>query len=73
MNTSPDKRQGPKLPTLAQLNRATAHTASVLADPHATLTDRHRAAELEAATLHAFWRTHGARAKTVLKQEPEAC
>jgi hypothetical protein len=64
-------RQGPKLPTLRQLNRATAQTAAVLSDPNATLADKHHAAELEAATLHAFWQTHGGRAKAVLELEPE--
>jgi hypothetical protein len=67
--------EGPKLPSLAALNRATRATAAVLADPEATIRDVYRAAELEAATLHAYWQTPGVQAKHELETrgpEPEA-
>jgi hypothetical protein len=54
---------GPDLPTRADLEAATAATAAVLADPAATSMDVHRAAELEAATLHAYWHRPGAEAE----------
>jgi hypothetical protein len=58
---------GPEYPTLADLNRATRDTAAVLADPEATVQDIYRAAELEAATLHAFWQTPTLTAKAELE------
>ncbi len=64
-------RIGPRLPTLGELNRATAVTAATIADPASTAADIHRAAELEAATLHAYWQTPGAGAKAELEHEPE--
>jgi hypothetical protein len=63
------RAEGPRLPTLAALNRATAETAAALADPESTVTDVHRAAELEAATLSAYWQTPGAQAKYELERE----
>jgi len=45
---------GPRLPSIAQVNRATAQTAAVLGDPDATLLDLYRAAEAEAATVDAY-------------------
>lgn len=47
---------GPDLPTLADLQAATAATEAVLADPNATVTDRIAAAEAEEATLLAYAR-----------------
>jgi hypothetical protein len=61
---------GPPLPELADLNRATRVTAAVLADPAATLQDVQHAAEAEAATLHAYWRS-GPIARAELEREPE--
>ncbi len=63
--------EGPRLPTREDLNRATARTQAALEDPASTVTDVHRAAELEAATLHAYWQTPGAQAKAELEREPE--
>jgi hypothetical protein len=60
---------GPRLPTLGELNRATAVTAAAIADPASTAADIQRAAELEAATLHAYWQTPGAQAKYELERE----
>jgi hypothetical protein len=71
-STGRARAAGPQLPTLADLNRATAHTAATLADPAATVQDASRAAELEAATLHAFWHRPGPQAKAALETEPEA-
>jgi hypothetical protein len=65
-----DRAAGPPLPDLADLNRATHATAAVLADPAATLQDVQHAAELEAATLHAYWHT-GLIARAELEREPE--
>ena len=62
-------RIGPRLPTLSELNRATAVTAATIADPSASLDDVRQAAELEAATLHAYWQTPGAQAKYELERE----
>ena len=62
-------RVGPRLPTMGELNRATAVTAAMIADPASTAADIQRAAELEAATLHAYWQTPGAQAKYELERE----
>lgn len=62
---------GPPLPDPADLDRATRAMADVLADPEATLQDVQHAAELEAATLHAYWHT-GPIARAELEREPEA-
>jgi hypothetical protein len=62
-------RVGPRLPTLGELNRATAVTAATIADPASTAADIQRAAGLEAATLHAYWQTPGAQAKYELERE----
>ncbi len=72
MSASQTRAAGPKLPTRAALLRATAQTAATLKDPDATIQDIHRAAELEAATLHAYWQTPDAQAKAELEREPEA-
>jgi hypothetical protein len=72
MKASQTRAEGPKLPSAAALRRATAETAARLNDPGASIHDIHRAAELEAATLHAFWQTHGNQAKAELETEPEA-
>jgi len=48
---------GPRLPSIAQVNRATARTAAVLGDPDATLLDLYRAAEAEAAVVDAYQHT----------------
>jgi len=42
---------------------------ATIADPSASLEDVRRAAELEAATLHAYWQTPGAQAKYELERE----
>ena len=68
MSASQTPAAGPRLPSRAELNRATRATA----DPSASVQDIHRAAELEAATLHAYWQTPGAQAKAELEREPEA-
>ena len=47
---------GPDLPTLADLEAATAATAAVFAAPAATAADRIAAAEAEGATLAAYAR-----------------
>ena len=62
--------QGPRLPTLRDLHRATHASAEVLRDPDATLADRQYANEMEAATLHAYW--HRLTAKAELETDPEA-
>ncbi len=69
------RAEGPRLPTMAELNRATAHTAATIKDPESTVHDVHRAAEMEAATLHAFEQRHGNQAGTDLERyrEAEAC
>jgi hypothetical protein len=61
------RAEGPRLPTLAELRHATAHTQAVLDSPHPALADVYRAAEFEAATLHAFWQTPGTQAKYELE------
>ena len=53
---------GPQLPTRADLDRATAVTAAVIADPASGPADIYRAAELEAAVLSAYWHAPGAQA-----------
>ena len=72
MSASQSRAAGPRLPSRAELNRATEATAAAIADPNASVQDIHRAAELEAATLHAYWQTPGAQAKAELEREPEA-
>ena len=72
MSASQTRPEGPKLPTRTALVRATAATAATLKDPDASIQDIHHAAELEAATLHAFWQRHGHQAKAELEHEPEA-
>ena len=51
------------LPTLADLDAATAATAAAIADPSASLADVERAAELEEATLTAYLQQPGAEAE----------
>jgi hypothetical protein len=68
--TTQGRVQGPRLPTLKDLNRATRVTADVLLDPDATLADLQRATEMEAATLHAYW--HRPSGKAELEREIEA-
>ncbi len=72
MSASQTRAAGPRRPTRAALNRATTATAAAIADPNASVQDVHRAAELEAATLHAYWQTPGVQAKAELEREPEA-
>ena len=72
MSASQRRAPGPRLPSRAELNRATTATAAAIADPDGTVQDIHRAAEVEAATLHAYWQTPGAQAKAELEHEPEA-
>ena len=61
--TGGSQPEGPALPTAADLNKATQATAAALADPDASVQDVCRAAELEAATLHAFAHAPGAEAE----------
>jgi len=72
MSASQRRAAGPRLPSRAELNQATSTTAAAIADPNASVQDIHRAAELEAATLHAYWQTPGMQAKAGLEREPEA-
>ena len=72
MSASQRRAAGPRLPSRAELNRATKATAAAIADPNASVQDIHRAAELEAATLHACWQTPGMQGKAELEREPEA-
>ncbi len=72
MSASQTRAAGPRLPSRAELNRATRATAAAIADPNASMQDIHRAAELEAATLHAYEHHHGKQAKAELEREPEA-
>jgi hypothetical protein len=72
MSASQRRAARPRLPSRAELNRATRATAAAIADPSASVQDIHGAAELEAATLHAYWQTPGALAKAELEREPEA-
>jgi hypothetical protein len=72
MSASQTRAAGPRLPSRAELNRATKTTTAAIADPNASVQDIHRAAELEAATLHAYWQTPGMQAKAGLEREPEA-
>ena len=72
MSASQRRAAGPRLPSRAELNRATKATAAAIADPNASVQDIHRAAELEAAILHAYWQTPGMQAKAELEREPEA-
>ena len=59
MNAGLGRAPGPRLPGIAQVNRATARTSAVLGDPDATLLDLYRAVEAEAATVDAY--QHSAR------------
>ncbi len=72
MSASQRRTAGPRLASRAELNRATTATAAAIADPNASVQDIRRAAEFEAATLHAYWHTPGAQAKAELDREPEA-
>jgi len=72
MSASQRRAAGPRLPSRAELNRATKATAAAIADPNASVQDIHRAAELKAATLHAYWQTPGMQAKAELEREPKA-
>jgi hypothetical protein len=58
---------GPRLPTPAELRRATARTRAVMRDPAATPADRLHAAELEAAIVHAFQRGRGSQVQADLE------
>jgi hypothetical protein len=51
------------LPTKADLDTATARTATAIADPAASLADVERAAELEEAAFTAYQRRPGAEAE----------
>ena len=55
--------EGPQLPTRADLDRATAVTAAMIADPACCPADVYRAAEIEAAVLSAYWHVPGAEAE----------
>ena len=66
------RAEGPRLPTLAELRRATAETAATMADPKASVHDKYAAAEREASALHAFEHTPGNQAKADLELYLEA-
>jgi hypothetical protein len=51
------RADGPRLPSIAQVNQATARTSAVLGNPDATMLDLYRAAEAEAATIDAYQHT----------------
>ena len=60
MSTATTTRaEGPRLPTRAELYRATDATRATMNDPAASVLDRYKAAENEAAALHAFEQRHG--------------
>ena len=63
-------------PTRADLDKATARTAAALADPHASLADVERAAELEEAVHLVYLTQPGAdaelQAEAEAEMEPEA-
>ena len=48
------RAEGPRLPTRSELYRATDATRATMNDPGASMLDRYKAAENEAAALHAF-------------------
>lgn len=50
-------------PTRAELDQATARTAAAMADPHKSLADRERLAELEEKAHHAYLERPGADAE----------
>jgi hypothetical protein len=54
---------GPALPARADLDAATAATATAIADPSAGLADVYRAAELEEAAFTAYLDLPGAEAE----------
>jgi hypothetical protein len=60
------------LPTKAQLNAATFHTADVLANPAATFADREHAAEMEQAAHILYLQRPGADAELQAEAEMEA-
>lgn len=64
--------QAPWLPSRSDLDAATTRTAAVMADPAATPADRQLAAELEAATHHAYLLRPGADAELQAEAEFEA-
>jgi hypothetical protein len=70
--TGATRAKGPRLPTLAELNRATLHTAAVIADPASTALDRYRAAEAEEATALAFGLRPGGQTEADLESWLEA-
>ncbi len=72
MSASQTRTEGPRLPTRAEVIRASKATAAILADPDATLADLYPAAEAEAATFHAYEHRHGAQVRAELEREIEA-
>jgi hypothetical protein len=63
-----ERAAGPRLPTTAELYRATEATQAVLSDPAATAQDRYRAAEREEATARAFNQRHGSQSRADLER-----
>ena len=61
-----------RLPTRADLDAATAHTAAVLADPAATRAERVHAAEMEQAVHLLYLQRPGADAELQAEAELEA-
>ena len=62
------RAEGPQLPTRADLDKATAVTAAMIADPASGPADIYRAAETGAAILSAYWHVPSAEAE--LEAEP---
>jgi hypothetical protein len=63
---------GPRLPSPAELRRATARTAAAIADPASTAVDVYRAAEAEEATVLAFMQGRGSQMQADLEHWREA-
>jgi hypothetical protein len=57
------RTEGPRLPTRADLDRATAVTAATIADPTCGPADIYQAADVEAAVLSAYLQVPGAEAE----------
>lgn len=62
------RAEGPRLPTLGELNRATAEIATVMANPAADVHDKYRAAEREMATTEAFRQRHGSQVQADMER-----
>jgi hypothetical protein len=63
-----ERAEGPRLPTRAELYRATEATRATMKDPAADLHTRYQAAEKEAATAWAYEQRHGSQPKVDLER-----